>query len=98
MTKVRTTKGKKESDAEAGAGGGVGQHAGAVVLAEHDEDAGADEQPQEPGARPETGAGTLGRDPLAVVGAVDIFVGDMEVGGFDHFREIADQSLSPRRH
>jgi hypothetical protein len=34
--------GEEEADAEPGAGGGVGEHAGAVVLSEHDQDAGAD--------------------------------------------------------
>ena len=42
--------GKEEADAVAGSGGGIGQHAGAVVLSEHDEDAGTDEQPEQPGA------------------------------------------------
>ena len=38
--------GDEKTDAEFGAGGGVGEHAGPVVFAEHDEDAGADEQPE----------------------------------------------------
>ena len=42
--------GEEEADAVAGSGGGVGKHAGAIVLAEHDEDAGADEQPEQAGA------------------------------------------------
>src|SRR5208283_618687 len=37
--------GDEESDTELGAGGGVGEHAGAVILSEHDEDTGADQQP-----------------------------------------------------
>jgi type IV secretory pathway TrbL component len=49
MQKVRTTKGRKKADAELGAGGGVGEHAGAVVFTEHDQNAGADEQPQQTG-------------------------------------------------
>ncbi len=40
---------KEESDAEFGAGGGVGNHAGAVIFTEHDQDAGTDEQPEETG-------------------------------------------------
>ena len=40
---------EEESDAELGAGGGVGEHAGAVIFAEHDEDAGTGEQPEETG-------------------------------------------------
>ena len=67
---------QEEPDAEARAGRGIRQHAGPVVFAEHDQDAGADEQPQQPGSMPDAGAGALGGDALAVVSAVDIFVGD----------------------
>ena len=35
--------GNKESDTELGTGSGVGEHAGSVILSEHDEYAGADE-------------------------------------------------------
>ena len=41
----------EESDAELGTGGGIGQHAGAVVFSQHDQDAGADEQPEKAGFR-----------------------------------------------
>ena len=68
--------GKEEADAVAGSGGGVRQHAGAVVFAEHDEDAGTDEQPEEAGAGPGAVLGAGGADAVAVVGAVDVFVGD----------------------
>jgi hypothetical protein len=75
--------GKKEADAEAGAGGGVGEHAGAVVLSEHNQDAGADEQPQEARFRGEAAVGAGGGDADAVVGAVDVFVGDYYYFVFD---------------
>ena len=68
--------GKEEADAEARSGGGVREHAGAVVFAEHDENAGADEQPQQAGTGPEATLGAGGPDALAVVGAVNVFVGD----------------------
>ena len=68
--------GKEESDAEFGAGGGVGEHAGAVVFAQHDEDAGTDEQPQQARFRGKAALGAGGGDADAIVGAVDVFVGD----------------------
>ena len=68
--------GEEKTDAELGAGSGVGEHAGAVVLSEHDEDAGADEQPQETGIGGKAAPGAGGRDTDAIVGAIDIFVGD----------------------
>src|SRR5208282_822573 len=42
--------GDEEADAELGSGGGVGEHAGTVVLPQHDQDTRADQQPQEAGA------------------------------------------------
>src|SRR5579863_2371066 len=75
--------GDEEADAEARAGGGVGEHAGAVVFSEHDEDAGADQQPQEAGFGGQTAARSRVGDTDAVVGAVDVFVGDGYGLGFD---------------
>ena len=68
--------GEEEADAEAGSGGGVGQHAGAIVFSKHDENAGTDEEPEKPGARPGAVLGAGGEDAFAIVGAVDVFVGD----------------------
>ena len=73
--------GQEEADAEARSGSGVGEHAGAIIFAEHDENARTDEQPEEAGARPESALGPGLRDSLAVVGAVDIFVGDDDCAG-----------------
>src|ERR1700689_1403716 len=68
--------GEEESDAKSRSGGGVGKHAGAVVFSQHNEDTGADQQPQQ--ARPggETALGAGGGDANAVVSAVDVFVSD----------------------
>src|ERR1700727_637575 len=67
---------QEEADAETGSGGGIGQHAGAIVFAEHDEDTRTDEQPEQPGAGPEAATGTGFANALAVVRAVDVFMGD----------------------
>ncbi len=67
---------EEEAYAELGAGGGVGEHAGAVVLSQHDEDAGADQQPQQARSRGKAAVGAGGGDADAIVGAVDVFVSD----------------------
>ncbi len=67
-------KGNEETDTELGAGSGVGEHAGAVILPEHDEDAGADEQPQETGAGRKAGLSAGSGDADAIMGTVDVFV------------------------
>ena len=85
--------GQEEADAEAGAGGGIRQHAGAIVLAEHDEDAGTDEEPEQPGAGPEAALDAGGTHPVAIMGAVDVFVGDDHAAGSD---DRASQDV--RRH
>src|SRR5579872_2402826 len=71
--------GKEEADAEPGTSGGVGEHAGAVVLSEHNEDAGTDEEPEQTGFRGESAAGTSVEDADAVMGAVDIFVSNYDL-------------------
>ena len=68
--------GDEEADAELGAGGGVGEHAGAVVLSQHDEDTGTHQQPEQTRVGGEAAMGTGVRDADAVVGAVDVFVRD----------------------
>ncbi|MFZ1006424.1 MAG: hypothetical protein WAN65_06295, partial [Candidatus Sulfotelmatobacter sp.] len=51
-----------------------GEHAGAVVFSEHNEDAGANQQPKEAGFRGQPAASSGVGDTDAVVGAVDVFV------------------------
>ena len=72
---------QKEPDAEAGSGRGVRQHAGAVVFPEHDENARADQKPEQTGAGPQTTPGASFPNPLAVMGTIDVFVGNDDVGG-----------------
>jgi hypothetical protein len=74
--------GQEEADAEFGSGGGVGEHAGAVVFAQHDQDARAHQEPEKAGVGEEATAISGGEDANAVVGAVDIFVGDYYGFGF----------------
>jgi hypothetical protein len=75
--------GKEEADAETGSSSGVGEHAGAIVFAEHDEDAGADEKPEEPRAGPQTPLCAGFEDAATVMGAINIFVGDDDATGGD---------------
>jgi len=84
---------EKESNAVVRAGGGIGEHAGAVIFSEHDEDAGADQQPEQAGARPGAMLGTGFGDAVAVMGAIDIFVGDDDGGGV----EVGVRRQFPRR-
>src|ERR1017187_4294558 len=49
--------GQEETDAETSSRGGVRQHAGAVAFSQHDEEAGADEQPQQAGGGTPTRTG-----------------------------------------
>src|SRR5262249_38729858 len=74
-------KGQEKSDAETCARCGVGEHAGPVVFAEHDKDAGSDEKPEQPCPRAESSLRTGFPDALAVVSAVDVFVRDFNLGG-----------------
>ena len=48
--------GDEETDAKSGACRGIREHAGAVILTEHDKNAGADEQPEQPEAGTESAA------------------------------------------
>jgi len=68
--------GDKEPDTELGAGSGVREHAGSVVFSEHDKYAGAGEQPQETGSGRKAALGAGGGDTDAIVGTIDILVGD----------------------
>jgi hypothetical protein len=72
--------GEEEAHTETRAGRGIGEHAGAVVFAEHDEDTGADEEPEQARPGPEAAPSPRLPDTLAVVGAVDVFVGDFNIG------------------
>jgi len=80
MQKVRTTKWEKKTDAELGAGGGVGDHAGAVIFAEHDEDTGTTSNHRRRALEEKPRAGAGGGDTDAVVGAVNVFVSDYYFG------------------
>jgi len=75
ITKVRMINGRK-SDPELRARGGIGQHAGSVVFAQHDQDARTNQEPQQ--AQAGKGAATAARrlHPRPVARAVDIFVRD----------------------
>jgi hypothetical protein len=68
--------GDEEPDAESGACRGIGEHAGTVIFAEHHENTGANEEPEEAEAGPKSTTGSRGGNLLAVVGAIDIFVGN----------------------
>src|SRR5580700_7440637 len=48
----------EEADTKFGASRGVGKHAGAVILAQHDQDAGADQQPQQASSGGKAAPGT----------------------------------------
>src|SRR5271163_1003825 len=74
--KCQDNKREEEADTEPGTGSGIGKHAGAIILSQHDEDTGADEQPQQASSGGEAALGTGGGDANAIVGAVDVFVSD----------------------
>jgi hypothetical protein len=73
---------KEKADAEFRSRRSVREHAGAVVFAEHDKNSGTDKQPEKMGFGTEAATRAGGEDAKAVVGAVDIFVGDYYRFGF----------------
>src|ERR1700733_2311832 len=74
--KSENYEGQKETDTETCSSRSVGEHARTVVLAEHHENAGTDEQPEQVHSRQEAAPGTVLANLPAVVGAIDIFVSD----------------------
>jgi hypothetical protein len=72
----------EETDAESGTRRGIRQHAGTVILSEHHQNAGTYEEPEQAEARPKSAACARRGNLFAVVGAIDIFVGNNDaVGG-----------------
>jgi hypothetical protein len=67
---------KEESDAELRAGCGIGEHAGSVILTQHDQDARANEQPQQPRSVKEAAVGARFRHSDTVMSAIHVFVGN----------------------
>ena len=64
----------EESYAKLGARSRVGEHARAVVFSQHDQDTGADQQPQQARSGGKTTLGTGRRNSDAIVGTVNVFV------------------------
>src|SRR5262249_11842502 len=67
---------KKKANSETSTGGGVGKHARAVVFAEHDQDSGPQQQPQQAKLRKRSASPSCSEDPIAIAGARHIFMGD----------------------
>ncbi len=73
--------GQEEADAETGSGRSIREHAGPVIFSEHDQNAGADQQPQQASAQPAAALRTGCRNTLAIVRAIDVFVRDDDAAG-----------------
>src|SRR5690242_4222823 len=71
----------EKSDTVARAGGGIGEHAGAVVFSQHDENARADKKPQEAKSGEYAATGARGEHAIAVLRTIDVLVSDDNVGG-----------------
>ena len=70
---------QEKTDAESRPGRRIRQHAGTIILSKHHQNAGANEQPEQPQPRPESAPGPRHRYPFAVVRAIDVLVGDDDV-------------------
>ena len=71
---------KEEPDAIARAGCCVGNHAGAVVFPQHDQNSRTNEQPQKTQPRETTAASTSCRDQRPVMGPVNVLMGNHQLG------------------
>jgi hypothetical protein len=67
---------KEESDAKLCTRSGIGEHAGPVVLSEHDQNARPDQQPQQLRPRGKATPGACGRHPDAIMRTIYVFVGN----------------------
>ena len=70
---------QKETDAELGAGRGIGQHAGPVVFAQHHQDARPHQQPDQTQTREATARAGV-ENTGAVVRTIDVLVRDHDFG------------------
>jgi hypothetical protein len=80
--KRERNKRKKKSDAELRAGSRIGEHAGPIVLSQHDQNPGPNQQPQQSrsGEHTALGAGCGYAD--AIMRPIHVFVGDHDDFGF----------------
>ncbi len=69
----------KETDAEPRPGRRISHHAGTVIFAQHYQDAGPDEQPEQPQSWPESAPRPRRRNLFAVVRAIDVLMRDDNV-------------------
>ena len=77
--KRKNDEGDEESNSKPRARRGVGNHAGAVVLSQHDEDSGPDQQPQQTELREGAPLGARRGHAHAVVRTINVLVGDDDV-------------------
>ena len=66
-------------------GRSIRQHAGTIVFAEHHQDAGANEQPEQPQPWPESAPRPRRRNPFAVVRSIDVLMRDDDAGSGSGF-------------
>ena len=76
----KNDEGNEEANAITGAGRGIGKHARAVVLAEHHQNAGADQQPQQTQVAERAFVDASLRDAPAIAGPVHVLVRDGRSG------------------
>src|SRR5579864_378683 len=78
--KGKNDEGEKETDAETSTGGGVRDHAGAVVFTQHHQDTGANQKPEQTQARAQAGVGAGFGYAIAVLCAVYVFMVEYLIG------------------
>ena len=74
--KCEEHKRNEKTDAKLRARGGIGKHAGPVILSQHDQHARPNQQPQQSRPGEEATLGARRRHPDTIMGAIHVFVGD----------------------